>query len=309
MRGAIMATDENGSVRFLNPEGETKTYTKNEYDYAGSASGAPAVAAGAKANDQAVAVDSSKSKAAKSETTNASTQRNTRALTNDRESEVRLTSNIPNVTFFVKSSESTVAASGFATNGMLFTVTGTVGTFNRLCSAPCTANLRNGTYLLGLSLDGGEVVPVSSSVTVNQYTTLNGNYSSNFTARLVTRIAGTGLLVGGVILTFIGLSHEEKQCFGTVCTDTIKADSTQVFAGVTMAVVGVCGLIVAQWLLTDSAEIEVSQRSATLKKKFIAPGLFSQDSSGLPNWQAQGVTLGGVFLLSLAALLALASAT
>jgi hypothetical protein len=77
------------------------------------------------------------------------------------------------------------------------TVESRIDQFERLCTAPCTAEIPQGTYRLGLSLDDGDVVSTEVSSDLKGKLRLQGEFESNRGARTAGWIiGGAGQLVG-----------------------------------------------------------------------------------------------------------------
>ena len=83
--------------------------------------------------------------------------------------------------------------------------------FERLCTAPCAAELPRGTYRLGLSLGDGGVIATDDALDLSGNQQLHGRVTSYAGVRVTGFVIG---LAGMALGTIIGLTTREV-CSGT----------------------------------------------------------------------------------------------
>lgn len=104
-----------------------------------------------------------------------------------------------------------MAISGFS-GGHYVAGVATVGHYRQLCTSPCTMSLRNGSYQLALSQNGGPPISASSPVRIAGPSRVQGTYTS----RHGLRVAGVVTIVGGatigLVVTLTSFYTTEPDC-------------------------------------------------------------------------------------------------
>ncbi len=231
LRGTISEYVPGSHVVLVTVAGETKRVGAAELKYAGPAAGAPGAAGPA---------------------TSQGGGRGGRGTVtvNAPEVPVRLQANHDEVTFHLRTGESTGSAvtTGF---GMGFGYRGGAGampsmaitnmhgrSYGRVCTAPCEATAPAGTYSMALSKgNNGTPVETEEMVRIDGPSTLQGTYTSYATLRGVGVAVVVASLIGGGYLIYTSFDSEEV-CQGGLCADETKVDKTQLIGGSALLIGG-----------------------------------------------------------------------
>jgi hypothetical protein len=252
LRGTIVEKVPNDHVEILLPTGQSRTVPMADVEYAGPTAGDPANAPQAPAPSPSPAPipaqpldDETPRTAAGSRPATASGAGTPR---------LRLTSDQGGLTFHRKTGTTqgmgTGWMGGFGKNpGGPVLVNVQLENFERLCTAPCSVDVAEGTYRLGLSLDDGEVIPAEPAFNVHGNMGLHGHIESYAGVRAGGLVIAMASVVAG---TVVGLRRQEE------CDDVVHYCSStypyMMHGLIIMSVGGLVGLIMA--LQKDEAHID-----------------------------------------------------
>lgn len=258
-RCAILTVSAQGAITAALPNGETKTFTKETVVYAGPASSAPSIvqpspAPTASASAAAPVASGSSAPVAPSAAP---------ALINDGESTLTFESADPDTTFHIRSGNAVVMAQ--VGTGMHATqVPTTIGAYTTICTAPCTAKLRNGTYTIGLSYGGGVVTEASPPIRVERDAKLKGQYNYNYPYKLALMLSGIGLLGGASVLVATAPNCDVSD------HDCEIGNRDRLIGGAAMIGLGFAAILTS-FFIHDSADVQYAKGSLT-KRIFFGAG-------------------------------------
>lgn len=184
VRGTISELKANDFVVITLSSGENRKIPMSEVGFAGPANEAPSHAARAETAAKAAAVKTEP--VARKSAAPEGTVR------------VDFDSEPSGVRFHIRTGESVGQLSGTGLGGPGLSVT--VDDYASLCEAPCSANLRPGTYVFGLSTDDDAPVKAEESITIDKDTPLYGRYVSYGGMRVAGWITLVASVVGGTAM-------------------------------------------------------------------------------------------------------------
>ncbi len=153
---------------------------------------------------------------------------------------VKITSAQPDVTLHVRVSSSTattfgsgvgVGTGGFMSVGGGSGVTSGRG-YQRVCSAPCDANVARGKYTLALSRGNGTPVEAEELVAIDGPSTMEVKYSSYAGLRAAGTVVTVAGVVSGLYFIFAKAPYTVTECNSqNVCQDSTKFHQTELLTG------------------------------------------------------------------------------
>jgi hypothetical protein len=247
LRGTISEYVPGSHVVLVTVAGETKRLGAAEVTYAGPAAGAPGAArGGGRAGPMPL------------------------VTVNAAEAPLRLRSDQGDVTFYVRTGESTGSAVttgfgfGFGSRGSAVmpstAFTSVHGrSYGRICVAPCEATVPAGSYMLALSKGGGSPIEAEEMVRVNGPSTLQGAYTSYAALRTAGIVVTVASLATGLYLAFTSFDRDAGCDEGDGSCGDVDTGRLLVGAGVVAGGSIVGGILAAK---SDEVSIQVLPASA-----------------------------------------------
>jgi hypothetical protein len=243
LRGTIIEKVPNDHVEIQLPNGQSRTVKMSDVEYAGPASAdKPAAPPEANAAPPTAQVPPEPVSP-------------TQAVVKTGMARLTLKADQNGLTFHRKIGTSQGTGTGWVAgtgrnSGGAITMNVQLDNFERLCTAPCAAELPEGTYRLGLSLDDGAVVPAEPPVNAQGSLRLQGHVESYAGVRaggVVIAIAGG---IAGVVLSLQG----KQNCDTGVASFCTTEHPYLVHGMVVLGVSSLVGLIMA--LKKDEAYVQ-----------------------------------------------------
>lgn len=191
VRGTISELKANDFVVITLSSGESRKIPMSEVGFAGPASEAPSHAA--RAETEAKAAAAKTKPVAHTATAPEGTVR------------VDFDSEPSGVRFHIRTGESVGQVSGTGLGGPGVSVT--FDDYTSLCEAPCSADLKPGTYVFGLSTEDDAPIKAEESITVDKETALYGRYVSYGGMRVAGWITLVASVVGGTAMMLTSIPH------------------------------------------------------------------------------------------------------
>jgi hypothetical protein len=232
LRGTISEYVPGSHVLMVTVTGETKRIKAAEVSYAGPSSGAPNAAP------------------------NGGRNRPSLVTVNAAEAPVKLRSEQPEVTFYLRTGESMGSAvttgfgMGYGYRGASMmpstAFTSVRGrSYGRVCTAPCEATVAAGSYSMALSKGNGSPIEAEELVRVDGPSTLQGTYTSYAGLRVAGFAVGLASIIAGGYLVISSFGTKDV-CEGNFCQSEVDVDTTRLVLGSVVLVGGsIAGSVMA----------------------------------------------------------------
>lgn len=130
------------------------------------------------------------------------------------EAPLRLTANLPDVTFQLRTGSANFESTGTSYSGGsgvgVVSLSGTTVGYSVICTAPCEATLPTGSHRLALSLEGGAPVEADGALVLSGSSSVRGEYTSNQGTRTAGVVIGLGAILVGSAVMFSGFSTDDE---------------------------------------------------------------------------------------------------